>query len=136
MAEVPLASGHRADLMALTPSGAVWIIEIKVSAADLKGDRKWPVYREWCDAFCWAVPPALGALLDAPVFAPQAAGRIIADAHEAVLERPPLPVALGAARRRAVTLSFARRAALRLMMGADPYLVPPDAAARGAIPMM
>src|SRR5262252_10700149 len=42
--ELPLASGRRADLVALGGDGEVWIIEIKSSAADFRADRKWSDY--------------------------------------------------------------------------------------------
>ena len=49
--EMPLPNGRRADLMAIDARGALAIIEIKVSQADLIGDCKWRDYREYCDRF-------------------------------------------------------------------------------------
>ena len=44
LAEVPLANSRRADIMGLDAQGRLTIVEIKVSLADLRGDRKWPEY--------------------------------------------------------------------------------------------
>jgi len=124
IAEVPLADGRRADLMALSPAGEIWIIEIKVSAADLRGDHKWQYYRNWCDRFAWAVPPHLAPLLEDDRFAPDGCGLIIADAHEAITSRSAPLAALHPSRRKAVMLAFARLAAHRLMRQQDPNLGP------------
>jgi len=40
--EVSLASGRRADLVALADDGTVWIVEIKSSIEDFRVDQKWP----------------------------------------------------------------------------------------------
>ena len=41
IAELPLASGRRADLVALRADGEIVIVEIKSSVADFRADRKW-----------------------------------------------------------------------------------------------
>ncbi len=41
--ELSLSSGRRADLIALTPKGEIWIVEIKSSIEDFRVDRKWPL---------------------------------------------------------------------------------------------
>jgi hypothetical protein len=38
-----------ADLVALDPSGELWIIEIKSSNGDFRADQKWQDYRAHCD---------------------------------------------------------------------------------------
>jgi hypothetical protein len=43
--ELALASGRRADLVALNGNGEIWIVEIKSSVEDFRSDRKWPDYR-------------------------------------------------------------------------------------------
>ena len=126
--EFTLACGRRADLAVLWPSGELALVEIKVRAADLHADTKWPDYLDWCDRFFWAVPPHLAARLDAPGFAPGRAGLIVADRHGAVLVRDARATPLPAARRRAMQLRFARAAAARLMCAADPALAAGDAA--------
>ena len=40
VSELPLASGRRADLVALGSDGAIWIVEIKSSVADFRADQK------------------------------------------------------------------------------------------------
>lgn len=112
--EFSLASGRRADIAALGKDGRILIIEIKSSIADFRSDAKWPDYLEYCDAFYFAVAP------DFPVkILPETCGIIIADRFGAeVLRADPSQGpdrTLKAARRKAVTLRFARIAASRLM---------------------
>ena len=113
--ELPLASGRRADLVALGGDGEMWIVEIKSSVADFRADRKWMDYRPHCDRLFFATTP------DVPcrIFPPDA-GLIVADAFGAsiICEAPVHPP--HAAARRHVLLSFARAAALRLAALADP----------------
>lgn len=121
LAEVPLGNGRRADIMGIDAQGRLTIVEIKVSLADLRGDRKWPEYLDYCDRFFWAVPAgfALG-LFDTADFAPDRTGLIIADRFDAETLRDAPWTALNAARRRVETLRFARRAAARVMGMVDP----------------
>jgi hypothetical protein len=82
LTEVPLPSGRRADLVALSSDGALRIVEVKSSTEDFRADRKWVEYRAHCDRFYFAIPlelPSLGFPADA--------GLIIADAHGAMIER-------------------------------------------------
>jgi hypothetical protein len=121
IAEVPLGNRRRADLLGLDAAGRLTLVEIKVSLADLRGDRKWPEYLDYCDRFFWAVPVGLPLnLFDTPDFAPDRTGLIIADRYDAELLRDAPFVALNAARRKAETLRLARRAAARLMTTLDP----------------
>jgi hypothetical protein len=122
LTEVPLADGRRADILAIGPRGEIRVAELKVSLPDLRADRKWPAYLEWCDAFFWAVPDHLAAHLDHPDYAPDSAGLIVGDAHHAVFLREGVAHPLNAARRRAVTHRVARLAATRLARLADPAL--------------
>jgi hypothetical protein len=120
MPEVSLGNGRRADLMGLCPKGHVTIVEVKVSRADLLGDTKWTDYLAYCDRFFWALPAGFDtALLDRPELLPERAGLIVADRYDAVIVRDPAHVPLAAARRRAETLRFARRAARRLIGDID-----------------
>jgi hypothetical protein len=115
VAELPLASGRRADLVALGGDGEVWIVEIKSSVADLRADQKWFDYRLHCDRLFFATAP------DVPVeiFPPQA-GLIVADAFGGSIMSEAPEHRLPAATRKRVMLSFARAAALRLAALADP----------------
>src|SRR5262245_29835488 len=55
--EVSLANGRRADVVAVTSGGEIWIVEIKSSVEDFRADRKWPEYRAYCDRLFFAVAP-------------------------------------------------------------------------------
>lgn len=121
MAEVPLDGGRRADLMAIDARGAIVIVEIKVSRADLLGDGKWPDYLGHCDRFYWAVPAGFDATpLDAPAFLPERTGVIVADRYDAAIVREAHSAPLPAPTRKRCTLAFARRAARRLTALVDP----------------
>jgi len=113
--EVTLASGRRADLLALGADGLITIVEIKSSVADFRADRKWPDYQDFADRLYFAVGPGFPQEL-----IPPGVGLIVADRYggEIVREAPSHKVA--PARRKAVTLLFARVAATRLLMSADP----------------
>ncbi|MEJ8572432.1 MmcB family DNA repair protein [Microbaculum marinum] len=115
--ELPLASGRRADIVALSPRGDFWIVEIKSSLADLRADAKWPEYRLHCDRLFFAAPPALGR----EIF-PAEAGFIAADAYGAEILDDAPEHRLSGATRRAMMLRFARCAALRLHGLADPTM--------------
>jgi hypothetical protein len=115
LAEVSLANGRRADLMALGRDGEIRIIEIKSSLADFRADQKWPEYRDYCDRFYFAIPH------DFPdEIIPAEAGLILADSYGAEIQRHAPEHRLAPARRRAVLLRFAQVAADRLHGLSDP----------------
>lgn len=118
LCEFTLVSGRRADVMALSPSGAIWIVEIKSSLADFRSDLKWPGYHDFCDRLYFAIPPDFESAI-----IPGDAGLIVADAFDAEIFRHPEDVPLNAARRKAMTLAFARTAALRLHGLYDPQML-------------
>ncbi|MFK4792584.1 MmcB family DNA repair protein [Sphingobium sp. ZW T5_29] len=119
--EVPLPNGRRADIMALDSAGRITIVEIKCSRADLLADMKWPEYFDFCDRFFWAVPAGFDlSPFDSDALWPDRTGLIVADQYDAELLRPAPIEPLAAARRKAETLRFARRAARRLTAIADP----------------
>ena len=121
--EVPLPNGRRADMMAIDSSGLISIVEIKVSRADLLGDCKWPAYLDYCDHFFWAVPAGFDlAPFDQDGLAPESCGLLVADRYDAAVIRDAPLRKLAAARRKAETLRFARRAARRLVGDLDPAL--------------
>ena len=103
------SAGLRVDVMALGPKGEIWVIECKSSLADYRADQKWQGYLEWCDRFFWAVGPDFpdGIL-------PDDTGLIRADAYGGEILRMGPDKPLPAARRKSLTLRFARHAALRL----------------------
>ncbi|MGQ0673975.1 MAG: MmcB family DNA repair protein [Hyphomicrobium sp.] len=117
VAELPLANGRRADVAALTAGGEVWIVEIKSSVADFRADQKWPEYRDYADRLFFAVQP------DFPInLLPSEAGLILADRFGGEVVRSAPEHRITAARRKAMALRFARAAALRLALIADPSL--------------
>lgn len=120
--EVPLPNGRRADLMGIDPKGKITIVEVKVARGDLMGDAKWRDYLDYCDRFFWAVTPDLADCCDGAEFLPDRAGLIVADRYDAAVRREAREVVLAAARRKAETARFARRAARRLAAGLDPSL--------------
>lgn len=123
--EIALPNGRRADLMGIDARGAIVIVEIKVSRADLLGDAKWPEYLEHCDRFYWGLPPMLdAALVQAPAFLPETTGLIVADAYDAEIIRPAATRPLAPARRKSETARLACMALRRLNLMHDP--APPD----------
>lgn len=119
--EMPLRCGRRADLMGIDAQGAIVIVEIKVSRADLLGDAKWPDYLAYCDRFFWGLPPELDrAPLDGAGFLPESCGVIVADGYDAEIIRPAPRLQLAAARRRTEMERLARASLRRLVTGADP----------------
>jgi len=115
VSELSLPSGRRADLVALSDGGDVWIVEIKSSIADFRADQKWQDYREHCDRLFFATTVEVPC----EIFPPDT-GLIIADAFGAqvVCEAP--EHRLHASTRKSMMLLFARAAARRLQALADP----------------
>jgi hypothetical protein len=110
--EVSLAKGRRADIMALTEKGEIWIVETKSCAADYACDLKWPDYIDFCDRYYFAVSEDFPLAL-----IPEQAGLIVADSFGGAILRESLHRPLASARRKALTLQFARLAAWRLAAG-------------------
>lgn len=117
VSELPLRSGRRADLVAIGPKCEIWIVEIKSSVEDLRIDVKWPDYRLHCDRLFFATTAEVPDHLF-----PTDAGLLIADGFGAqpVRDAPHHP--LPGATRKEVLKRFARHAADRLHLIADPGL--------------
>jgi hypothetical protein len=113
--ELCLPNGRRADVVALSPAGDIWIIEVKSCLDDLRVDSKWPEYRDFSDQLFFAVAPAFPRDI-----LPGDTGLILADRYGAEIVRPAPEARLAAARRKAMTLRFARAAAFSLQLLADP----------------
>lgn len=109
MTEVPTRNGRRMDVLALGPAGELWCIEIKSSRADYISDAKWHHYLDWCDRLYFAVPEDFPDDLLPPEH-----GLIRTDQWGAEVLRHGGEDKLSAARRKAVTIAFARLAAERL----------------------
>ncbi|MAT34867.1 MAG: hypothetical protein CMK06_06960 [Ponticaulis sp.] len=106
--EMRLANGRRSDIMAISEKGELWIVEVKSCRADFESDGKWHEYRPFCDRFFFAVDEDFPTEL-----LPLDAGLIIADQFGGALIRHSPEHKLAAARRKALTLKFARAAAQR-----------------------
>lgn len=117
VSELTLASGRRADIMAMSPKGEFWIVEIKSSIADFKADHKWPDYKDYCDRLFFASHEGVPADLF-----PDEQGLIMADGFGAEILRDAPEHKLSAARRKAVMQRYATAAANRLHHLADPGL--------------
>lgn len=115
VAELPLATGRRADVVGLGPAGEIWIVEVKSSIEDFRADRKWPDYRLSCDRLFFATHAAVPL----EIF-PDETGLILADAYGAELLREAPEHRLAAATRKAMIVRFAHAAAGRLHGLIDP----------------
>jgi hypothetical protein len=114
LTEVTLANGRRADVMAIGPKGEIVIVEVKSCLQDFTTDQKWPEYAPYCDRFYFAVD------CDFPKQRiPEACGMMVCDGFGGAVLRECEVKLLSAARRKAVTLSFARLAAARLLRAGE-----------------
>ena len=108
LTEVTLPHGRRADLMALSAKGELVIFEVKSGIEDYRVDRKWHEYLPYCDRFAFAVAPEFPREI-----LPEEPGLIVCDGFGgAVLREAPVSP-LAPARRKALTIAFARLAAMR-----------------------
>ncbi len=108
--ELSLATGRRADLVALTRQGDIWIIEIKSSIEDFRVDRKWPDYRLHSDRFFFATHPDVPA----EIF-PEECGFILSDGYGAEILRDAPEHRLPPATRKSLMLRIAAPGAARLL---------------------
>jgi hypothetical protein len=118
--ELSLATGRRADVVALGPAGEIWIVEIKSSIEDFRVDMKWPDYRLSCDRLLFATHA--GVPLD--IF-PEDAGLILADSYGAEVMRAAPEHRLAGATRKAMLLRIGQAAANRLHGLMDPSVHEP-----------
>jgi hypothetical protein len=121
--EVTVRSGRRADLMAVSRTSEIWIIEIKSSIEDFRADRKWPEYRSFCDRLLFATLP------DVPeeIF-PEDAGLIVADGYGGAVIREAPSHPLAAARRKDLLTRLARLGSARIAGLSDPAFAMPEEA--------
>ncbi|MCA8889535.1 MAG: MmcB family DNA repair protein [Parvularculaceae bacterium] len=108
LAEFRLPNGRRADLAGLCGRGRLVIAEIKSCPADFTADQKWSGYVQFCDEFYFAVADGFPCDL-----LPSEEGLIMADGFGGAVVRRPCIRKLAPARRKAMTLRFARQAAFR-----------------------
>jgi hypothetical protein len=119
--EVTVRTGRRADLMAVSRTSEIWIVEIKSSVEDFRADKKWPEYRAFCDRFFFATLPDVPDSLF-----PGDAGLIVADGYGGAILREAPAQLLAAARRKELLTRLARVGAARLSLLADQGLKLPD----------
>jgi hypothetical protein len=112
--EFILPDGRRADLAAIGRKGEITIVEIKSGVADFKADNKWTDYAGYCDRFYFAVSQRFPHELIST-----ATGLIIADGFGGAVIRDSAEMKLAPARRKALTLRFARVAADRFMRAGE-----------------
>lgn len=118
LTEFTLKTGRRVDLIAIDRKGAFTAIEVKSSVADFRSDNKWHEYLDFCDRFYFAVP------LDFPTdLLPAECGLMVADGYGSEILRESPPGDMNAARRKALTLRFARTAATRLVRLSYPPII-------------
>ena len=110
LCEFRLANGRRGDVVGIDRKGKLVIAEVKSCRADFEVDQKWPDYLDYCDLFYFAVDPDFPRDL-----LPEEEGLIIADDYGAAIARAAIERPLNAARRKAVTLRFARQASMRAL---------------------
>lgn len=115
LTEVKLRIRRRVDVMGINDKGRIIVVEVKSGPADYRVDEKWSDYLEFCDEFYFAVDADFPTAL-----LPDSHGLIIADAFGGAIARPSADFTLNAARRRNVTLRFARIAARRLLEAENP----------------
>ena len=108
--EVCLPNGRRADVMALGPKGDIVICEVKSGIEDYRVDRKWHEYLPYCDRFAFAVAPEFPREI-----LPEEPGLIVCDGFGGAVLRDAPATPLAPARRKALTLAFARLGALRTL---------------------
>ncbi|MGI9523918.1 MAG: MmcB family DNA repair protein, partial [Hyphomicrobiaceae bacterium] len=115
LTELTLPSGRRADIVGVSEKGAIWIVEIKSGIEDFRADRKWMTYSEYCDCFFFAVEEGFPQQV-----LPNDVGLIVADKYGADIVRSASATHLAAARRKVITIRFARTAASRMQALTDP----------------
>lgn len=108
MAEFRLPNGRRADMAGLCPKGRLIIAEIKSCEADFSADGKWVDYLPFCDEFYFAVGADFPCAL-----LPGTEGLIVADGFGGAIVRGAVARGMAPARRKSITLRFARQAAAR-----------------------
>jgi len=110
ISEFSLPDGRRADLAAIGRKGEIIIIEVKSGIADFRADNKWNDYTGYCERIYFAVSRRFPHEV-----IPEHAGLIVADGFGGAIVRESPVLTLAPARRKALTLRFARAAADRLM---------------------
>jgi len=113
--ELVLASGRRADIVAVGNTGEILIVEVKSSIEDYRADSKWSDYCAYADRFFFATGPHV------PIgIFPEDVGLFVADLYGAELVREATPAKVAAATRKQMLIRLARAGMLRLHDLDDP----------------
>lgn len=110
MLEFLLPNGRRADIAGLNKKGHLIIAEVKSCRSDFLCDEKWETYLDFCDSFFFAVDATFPREI-----LPDCEGLILADKFGGTINRQSREFKIAPARRKSLTLSFARQAASRLI---------------------
>ena len=105
-----MRSDHFSDFGTLSYISEVGVIVFNSTNWRFRVDRKWPDYRAFCDRLFFATSSEVP-----PEIFPEECGLFIADAYGAAMIREAPEHRLAPATRKAITLSFSRIAAARLM---------------------
>lgn len=114
--EFTLPTGRRVDVAAISDTGDIAAVEIKVSLSDFRADVKWSEYLDYCDRYYFAVPEGFPHEI-----LPADHGLIVADKFGAAVVREAPHSPITAARRKALLIRFARTAAERFVRAGDPF---------------
>jgi hypothetical protein len=117
LTEFKLGNGRRTDIVGLSATGTLVMIEVKSTVADFRADDKWLDYVPYCDGFSFAVPEHFPIRI-----IPESCGILVADRHGATVIRPAIHHRLHPSRRKALTLRFAHSAGERLLAMTDPRI--------------
>jgi len=117
LTEFKLGNGRRADIVGLSATGTLVMIEVKSTVPDFRADDKWLDYVPYCDGFSFAVPEHFPIKI-----LPESCGVLVADRHGATVIRPAIHHRLHPTRRKALTLRFAHGAGQRLTTMTDPRI--------------
>ncbi|SCA55817.1 conserved hypothetical protein [Candidatus Terasakiella magnetica] len=109
LTEMKLPNERRVDVIGLNKKGQIFIVEVKSGLEDFRTDQKWQDYLGYCDFFAFAVDETFPKDILPPEH-----GLIIADQFEGFQQRQSPENKLNGARRKSLTLKFARTAAKRL----------------------
>lgn len=120
--EVTLPNGRRADLMAMSRTGQLWIVEIKSSVEDFRADGKWREYLPFCDRFYFASHAAVPLAIF-----PEEVGLFLADGFDAELIREcPSEGKIAGATRKSLLVQLGWLAGQRWLAATDPGAMRPD----------
>lgn len=115
LTELSLTNNRRVDIVGLSKSGRLVIVEVKSGLADFRTDQKWHEYLPYCEEFYFAVDENFPLeVFDEDTSLPDETGIIIADKFGGEVIRTPLKRKVNAKRAKTLIEKMARTGALRL----------------------